>query len=324
MPIASPPRTLRAADARLEDLQALLTQRTDPAGCRHAQRVLHEVPLYDCRSLRAGLSEDAGLRDELMAEWAWVWDEGPGILVLQGAFPEAEVVDAVSARFQEIVRRERDQNPGGDHFAQAGANDRVWNALEKLCLADPALFARYYANDMIALASEAWLGPAYQITSQVNNVRPGGAAQLAHRDYHLGFCTAAQAERYPAHVHRLSPVLTLQGAVAQVDMPLESGPTLYLPHSQKYAHGYLVADRADFRAHFDAHRVQLPLAKGDAVFLQPRLAARGGGEPVCPHPAHGQSAAGVFSLRARDGVGRSGPHDACLVPRSCWRWPAIA
>ncbi len=124
---------------------------------------------------------------------------------------------------------------------------------------------------MLALACEAWLGPAYQVTSQVNNVRPGGAAQTPHRDYHLGFCTAAQAERYPAHVHRLSPMLTLQGAVAHVDMPVESGPTLYLPHSQKFLPGYLVADGEEFRRHFAENRVQLPLAKGDAVFFNPAL-----------------------------------------------------
>ena len=34
---------------------------------------------------------------------------------------------------------------------------------------------------------------------------------------------------YPAHLHRTSPVLTLQGAVAHCDMPLESGPTMLLP-----------------------------------------------------------------------------------------------
>ncbi len=38
---------------------------------------------------------------------------------------------------------------------------------------------------------------------------------------------------------RVLSVLTLQGAVAHVDMPVESGPTLYLPHSQKSTHGYL-------------------------------------------------------------------------------------
>ena len=124
---------------------------------------------------------------------------------------------------------------------------------------------------MLALASEAWLGPAYQVTSQVNNVRPGGAAQTPHRDFHLGFCSSDQARRYPSQVHRLSPLLTLQGAVAHVDMPLVSGPTLYLPHSQKYLHGYLLADREDFRHHFAEHRVQLPLAKGDAVYFNPAL-----------------------------------------------------
>jgi ectoine hydroxylase-related dioxygenase (phytanoyl-CoA dioxygenase family) len=72
-------------------------------------------------------------------------------------------------------------------------------------------------------------------------------------------------------VHRLSPVLTLQGAVAHCDMPVESGPTMYLPHSQKYGPGYLAWRLPEFRAYFDAHQVQLPLAKGDAVFFNPAL-----------------------------------------------------
>ena len=263
-------RWLRAADARLDDLRAVLEHRTDPAGCPSAARLLHDVPVYDCAALRPRLRDDEAFREALASEWADVWEDGPGILVLQGALA-APVVDEVTARFREIIDRERSAGSRGDHFAKAGANDRVWNALEKLCLLDPAAFARYYANDMLALASEAWLGPAWQMTSQVNNVRPGGAAQTPHRDFHLGFCSPDQAQRYPSHVHRLSPLLTLQGAVAHVDMPLESGPTLYLPHSQKFPHGYLVAERADFRRHFDEHRVQLPLAKGDAVFFNPAL-----------------------------------------------------
>jgi ectoine hydroxylase-related dioxygenase (phytanoyl-CoA dioxygenase family) len=264
-------RWLRVDQACLDDLQTLQALRTDPALCPRATQLLEQVPVYDCQALRAALARDPAERAALMAEWAAVWEDGPGILVLQGAFADTTVVDAVTACFNRLIEQERASQSGGDHFAQAGANDRVWNALEKLCLLDPGAFARYYANDMIALASEAWLGPGYQITSQVNNVRPGGAAQMAHRDYHLGFRTAAQAERYPAHVHRLSPMLTLQGAVAHVDMPLESGPTLYLPHSQKFRHGYLVAGRAEFQAFFDAQRVQLPLAKGDAVFFNPAL-----------------------------------------------------
>ena len=106
--------------------------------------------------------------------------------------------------------------------------------LEKLARRDPEAFVDYYGNEIIELVSSAWLGPNYQITSQVNVVNPGGAAQDPHRDYHLGFQSDEIAEAFPAHAHRLSAVLTLQGAVAHNDMPVESGPTLYLPHSQKY------------------------------------------------------------------------------------------
>jgi ectoine hydroxylase-related dioxygenase (phytanoyl-CoA dioxygenase family) len=74
-----------------------------------------------------------------------------------------------------------------------------------------------------------------------------------------------------AHAHQLSPFLTLQGAVAHCDMPLESGPTLYLPFSQTFAPGYFAYRKPEFAAYFDAHRVQLPLAKGDAAFFNPAL-----------------------------------------------------
>jgi ectoine hydroxylase-related dioxygenase (phytanoyl-CoA dioxygenase family) len=228
------------------------------------------VPFYDAHALRAELAQP-GRRAALMAEWVAVLDEGPGVLALRGAFDDVALLDAVNVQFRALIEDERRGGAGGDHFGKPGANDRVWNALEKLCLRDPALFAAYYANDLLALVSEAWLGPGYQVTSQLNCVNPGGAAQTAHRDYHLGFLTPAQAASYPAAVHRLSPFLTLQGAVAHVDMPLESGPTLYLPHSQKFLPGYLAAGRPEFQAFFDARHVQLPLARGDAIFFNPAL-----------------------------------------------------
>ena len=102
-------------------------------------------------------------------------------------------------------------------------------------------------------------------------VNPGGAAQTVHRDYHLGFASAERAARFPAHVHQLSPVLTLQGAVAHTDMPTETGPTKCLPHSQKYLPGYLAWRHPEFREYFEARYVQLPLAKGDAMFFNPAV-----------------------------------------------------
>jgi ectoine hydroxylase-related dioxygenase (phytanoyl-CoA dioxygenase family) len=46
---------------------------------------------------------------------------------------------------------------------------------------------------------------------------------------------------------------------------------MYLPHSQKYPAGYVAFHRPDVTAYFDAHFVQLPLLKGDAVFFNPAL-----------------------------------------------------
>ncbi|HEX5090629.1 MAG TPA: phytanoyl-CoA dioxygenase family protein [Nocardioides sp.] len=262
---------LTPADVSLEEFVAVVEQTTDHAAYPHADRVEQEVLVYDCERLRAAIATAAG-RDDVSAELVRALTDGPGVVVFEGAFPDHAVVDRVTAVFDEIIAEEEARGgEHGDHFAVPGANSRVWNALEKLAVRAPEAFVDYYANDVIALASTAWLGPGYQVTSQVNVVRPGGKAQEPHRDYHLGFLADDVIERYPAHVHALSPVLTLQGAVAHSDMPLESGPTLYLPYSHQYLPGYLAWRREDIKAHFAEHHVQLPLRKGDAGFFNPAL-----------------------------------------------------
>ncbi|MFC7916405.1 phytanoyl-CoA dioxygenase family protein [Streptomyces sp. NPDC057386] len=256
-------------DCGLDAFRALVERTTDPADHPHAVVVEQGVPVYDAR--RA--TDREGLRDELVRTLT----DGPGVAVFRGAF-EPSVVDRATAVFDALIARQRASGGrAGDHFAPPGANDRVWNALEKAALHDPEVFVDYYANDVLALAADAWLGPGYQVTSQINVVNPGGAAQTAHRDYHLGFLPSKVAAAYPAHVHRLSPVLTLQGAVAHCDMPVESGPTLYLPYSQRYEPGYLAWRLPEFQEYFDRHHVQLPLAKGDAVFFNPALFHAAGG-----------------------------------------------
>ncbi|MEU3947949.1 phytanoyl-CoA dioxygenase family protein [Streptomyces sp. NPDC029526] len=257
---------LSERDCDLDAFRALVEQTTDPAAYPHASGTERNVLLYDAD--RLALADRRAAQSELVRALA----DGPGIVVIRGAFADGDVVDRATAVFDALIAEQRASGAAaGDHFAKPGANDRVWNALEKAALHDPEVFADYYANDVIALVSTAWLGPGYQVTSQVNVVNPGGAAQTVHRDYHLGFLSDEAAARYPAHVHRLSPVLTLQGAVAHCDMPVESGPTLYLPHSQKFEPGYLAWRRPAFQAYFDEHHVQLPLAKGDAVFFNPAL-----------------------------------------------------
>lgn len=262
---------LSADDCRLADLIDLVNQKTDLADYPNASAVDQNVLIYDGVGLRKELSDPAR-RPRVEAELASALLDGPGIVVLASAFDDPWVIDLATRQFEAIISAQRVVGSTvGDHFAAAGQNDRIWNALEKLALRAPEVFADYYANDLIATACRAWLGSGYQITSQVNVVNPGGAAQEVHRDYHLGFASDVQAARFPAHVHRLSPVLTLQGAVAHSDMPTETGPTMYLPYSQKYLPGYLAWRRPEFGEYFEAHRVQLPLRKGDVVFFNPAL-----------------------------------------------------
>lgn len=257
-------------DCDLEDFIAVTSEATRLEDYAYADAVEGNVVVYGPRI--HNYVTDAAERADVQAELIRALTDGPGIVVFKGAFPDTAVVDRATASFHELIAAQKAAGiASGDHFAKPGANDRVWGALDKLALGHPEVFAEYYANDILALIAEAWLGPNYQVTSQVNVVNPGGAAQTAHRDYHLGFMSGPEAARYPAHTHLLTPALTLQGAVAHCDMPLESGPTLYLPHSHKYDAGYLAFHRPEFTAFFEANYVQLPLAKGDAAFFNPAL-----------------------------------------------------
>ena len=259
----------RPEDCRLDEFREVVEQATDRADYPYADSVEQGVLVYGSRLRDAATPEH---RRGVQAELARALLDGPGIVVFTGAFPDPSVVDRASAVFAELIAEQKASGvAAGDHFATPGANDRVWGALDKLALRAPEVFADYYANDVIALVSEAWLGPGYQLTSQVNVVNPGGQAQVAHRDYHLGFMSLDQSLAYPAQVHRLSPLMTLQGAVAHCDMPVETGPTMYLPHSQKYPPGYVAFHQPEFTGYFDRHYVQLPLAKGDAAFFNPAL-----------------------------------------------------
>ena len=255
----------------LVDFLEIINQKLEDRSVPHASEVQNNIPIYNISALK-NIVENSELKKELMAEWAWVLRESSGAIVLRNAYSDTSPIDEATELYEQIISEEKQKSGGGaDHFAAAGANDRIWNSLQKLCEASPDVFLRYFANTAIETACEAWLGPSYQMTAQVNLVHPGGEAQRAHRDYHLGFQTADTSSSYPSHVHALSPLLTLQGAIAHCDMSVESGPTKLLPFSQTYLPGYAAWRREDFREVFEDKYVQLPLNKGDALFFSPAL-----------------------------------------------------
>lgn len=261
---------LSAAALDLDAFKALLDTPTEKPAL--AASLENGVPIYEAAALADRL-EEGPRRAAMLDEWADVLLNGAGCFAITGATPEGSVIDDASGVLLDLITQEKAaaSGGGGDHFAAAGLNDRLWNSLEKHALAAPESFIQYYANPWIAAASEAWLGPRYQMTAQVNLVHPGGKPQTAHRDYHLGFMQQHQSAQFPLHAHLLTAALTLQGAIAHVDIPIEAGPTKLLPHSQKYELGYLAYHEQAFRDVFEERFTQVALGKGDLLWFSPAL-----------------------------------------------------
>jgi ectoine hydroxylase-related dioxygenase (phytanoyl-CoA dioxygenase family) len=170
-----------------------------------------------------------------------------------------------------ITEEKKPYDKKGDHFAGAGANDRISNSLSKHCLQDPKSFLEYYVNPWLPLISSARLGPHHRLTAQVNVVKLGAAAQISHREYHIGFQDSESCAKFPKALPVVSQFLMLQGAVAQSDVPVESGPTRLLPFSQRFEEVYMAYRVSQFQGCFLEKYVSLALEKGDGLFFNPVL-----------------------------------------------------
>ena len=132
---------LSEASCDLDAFRPIVERSVNRADYPFARDVVSNVLVYDGLESRAAAASPEP-RKELMAEWIEVLTDGPGIIVIRGAFADLTAIDKANAHFWAIIDEERLSNVGGgDHFAKPGANDRIWNALEKLCLRDPAVFA---------------------------------------------------------------------------------------------------------------------------------------------------------------------------------------
>lgn len=180
-------------DCRVQDLVDLIDEglaTTDAADYPTATTLEQGVLVYAADALRVAAQADEAA---LTAELAKALTDGPGIVVIQGAF-DADVIDAATDAFNDLIDRQRAEGRQvGDHFAAPGANDRVWNGLEKFAVAHPDTFVRYYAGDVLAIVAGAWLGPAYQVTSQITSSTPAASA----RRYTATTTWASSARRSP-------------------------------------------------------------------------------------------------------------------------------
>ncbi|KAJ4308360.1 hypothetical protein N0V94_009393, partial [Neodidymelliopsis sp. IMI 364377] len=252
----------------LEEFKKLTTQSTS-IHYPLASSIEKNIPVYELPDFSSQTPEQLSA---LQDEWYHILLHGPGVFATKRMFTDLSLIDRVNGVYASIIASEK-QSSGkkGDHFASSGSNDRIWNSLSKHCLAHPSSFLDYYSNPWLPLISSAWLGPHHRLTAQVNIVRPGASAQISHRDYHLGFQSAASCAQFPKALQVASQFLTLQGAVAHSDMPVESGPTRLLPFSQRFEEGYMAYRLKEFQEYFLEEYVSVPLEKGDGLFFNPAL-----------------------------------------------------
>ena len=183
---------LSPQDCDLEQFSQQVERQLTIQNVPQAHDIQKNVPIYDISQL-----DLTGDTQTLRTEWADVLRNTAGVLVLKNAYANTSSIDAATMIYDKIIADEKVASiDKADHFAATGANDRIWNSAQKLCQYDPLVFAQYFGNIAIDTACQAWLGPNYQMTAQVNLVRPGGAAQSPHRDYHLGFQSSDIAASY--------------------------------------------------------------------------------------------------------------------------------
>jgi ectoine hydroxylase-related dioxygenase (phytanoyl-CoA dioxygenase family) len=258
----------QSSDFDVADFHQRCSRETNLTDYPHACEVRSKIVVYDAERLQVTIDTPRGVA-ALRAEWTRCLASGPGIFLLCRPYLDLSIVDRMTEVFRRILALESaDGQRKGDHF---GNNERIWNSLQKACQLDPGGFIDYYGNPWLHIACEAWLGPCYQVTAQVNNVKPGSPAQTPHRDYHLGFQSPEIVAQFPIHAQVMSQYLTLQGAVAHGDMPLIQGPTCFLPYSHHFPGGYQAGSRPEVTDYFREHHVQIPLSKGDMVFFSPAL-----------------------------------------------------
>jgi ectoine hydroxylase-related dioxygenase (phytanoyl-CoA dioxygenase family) len=266
---AIPPRLFSiSSPPSLDDFRKLTTESVT-IHYPLASTVNAQVPIYDLPDYSSlSVERRAALQDE----WYHILLSGPGVFVTKGLYQDTSLLERVNNVYANIIAEEKKvAGKRGDHFAGAGANDRIWNSLGKHCLADAESFVEYYSNPWLPLISEAWLGPHHRLTAQVNIVKPGAKAQISHRDYHIGFQNNESCAKFPKAIQVASQFLTLQGAIAHSDMPVQSGPTRLLPFSQKFEEGYMAYRIPEFQNFFLEKYVSIPLEIGDGLFFNPAL-----------------------------------------------------
>jgi len=109
--------------------------------------VQQNIPIFESSALLQSIKNNGP--DQAMDELYHCLSTGPGVFVIKNMVSPS-IVNRANTALEGIIEEEKRAGGGkGDHFAEKGANDRIWNSFEKHAMIDPAGFADYYANDVL-------------------------------------------------------------------------------------------------------------------------------------------------------------------------------
>ena len=278
-------------------------QTTTSPTTRMPPRSSSGVLIYDGERLRKEPPARAGAA-AVEAELARALTDGPGIVVFDRGVRRPvgrRPCHGGSSRRSSPTQRAAG-GAAGDHFAKAGQNDRIWNALEKLALRDPGRVRRLLRQRH----PRAGLPRPGSAPATRSPRRSTSSTRAARRRPRTATTTWASIGREVARGSRpmctgCRPCSPCRARSRTRDMPAETGPTMYLPHSQKYLPGYLAWRRPEFREYFEATTSSCRWPRATRRSSTRRCSMRAGANRTADVQPHGQPAAGVVGVRPGHG-----------------------
>ena len=300
---------LRQADCDIEEFARQQSRITEPADYPLAMEIAGNVPIYDGDAIRRSAG-DPEARPALLAEWrsyAMTFGTGHRRLSRSLCRPCGDRRGNHPASTRSSPPSARPVASPPTIFAKPGANDRGLERAGEALPARPGPVRRLLRQrGRSRWSARPGSGPPTRSRRRSTASIPAGARAIgAFATTILASQSPAVIERYPAHVHR------------PVAVPDPAGRGGALRHAAGERTDAIPALFAELRAGLSrgpggpssgpiSRRTTSSCrsARGDAVFFNPCPVPCRRPQPLPGHPAHGQPAAGLVCLRARDG-GRS-------------------
>ena len=193
-----------------------------------------------------------------------------GFFIVKDAF-DPKLIDSNRESYYEILSKEK-----WDHSRVKGTGKRIWRSLEKLALMDPHGWIYFYCNSALDHVFEAWLGPLYQLTAQINIINQDHKNLPVHFDYHFGMLRKDLQNKFPDTQKYMNQFMTLQAIVPHSNMNFENGGTRIYSGSQKsFVENFNLTEK-EVESLFCKNAICPNLNIGDVLFLNSSLLHAGG------------------------------------------------